>query len=182
MNNLFSFCKLTTVRPQRGFLMASLTVGLFFNPLSAWAQYSPCDLNQDGVVNSLDLTLAVNMVLGTASCTANITGTGGCNIQMVQRVADATLPGGTCHPTILKWTASTSSNVAGYNVYRSTTSGGACPTAYTKLNSSLIAGITFTDGSSQPGLTYYYAATAVDTSGNESACSSPPSPANIPTP
>ena len=175
LNNIFSFC------PRKS-LMAGLTVGLLFHPLSVWAQYSPCDLNKDGVVNSLDITLAVNMVLGTSSCTASITGTGGCNVLMVQRVVDATLAGGTCHPTILTWTADPASNVAGYNVYRSTTSGAACPTAYTKLNSSLITKTTFTDGTSQPGLTYYYAATTLDTSSNESACSSPPVPAPIPTP
>ena len=178
MNNMFSFCKLANVPPRR-FLVASLTVGLFF-PLSAWAQFSPCDLNKDGLVNAADVTLAVSMALGTASCTASITGTGGCNVLMVQRVADATLSGGTCHPTILNWTASTSSNLQGYNVYRSTTSGG----TYTKINTTLIpyTKTTFTDGTCQAGQTYYYVATAVDTSGNESAYSSPPTQANIPTP
>jgi fibronectin type 3 domain-containing protein len=99
---------------------------------------------------------------------------------MIQRVADATLSGGSCHPTILNWTASTSSNLAGYNVYRSTTSGG----TYTKLNTTLIPSTktTFTDGTCQSGLTYFYVATAVDTSGNESGHSSPPTQANIPTP
>ncbi len=139
---------------------------------------SPCDLNKDGSVNVTDVTLAVNMALGQASCTANISGTGGCNVTMVQRVVDAALPGGTCHPTILNWAASTSQNVAGYNVYRSTTSAG----TYTKLNSSLIVGTAFTDGTCQPGQTYYYAATAVDTSGNESVYSSPSIQAVIPTP
>jgi hypothetical protein len=165
MNNSFNFYKL------------GLTACLLFHPLAAWAQFSPCDLNKDGVVNSADISLGVNMALGLSSCTASITGTGGCNVLMVQRVVDATLPGGTCHPTILNWTASTSQNVAGYNVYRSTTSGG----TYTKLNTALITGTTFTDGSCQSGQTYYYAATSVDTSGNESAYSTPV-PATIPTP
>ena len=160
----------------RRLAMIGLTAGLFY-PLSVWAQ-SPCDLNHDGVVNVTDVTLATNMALGLSTCTASITGTGGCNIVTVQRVVDAALPGGTCHPTILNWVASTSSNLAGYNVYRSTTSGG----TYTKLNSSLITGTTFTDGTCQAGQTYYYAATAVDTSGNESAYSSPPLQAVIPTP
>jgi fibronectin type 3 domain-containing protein len=172
------FRKLTRVLPLRRLALASLAVGFFYHPLSAWAQFSPCDLNQDGVVNVTDVTLATNMALGLSSCTASIKGTGGCNVVTVQRVVDASLPGGTCHPTILTWVASTSSNLAGYNVYRSITSG----SAYTKLNSSLIAGTTFTDGTCQPGQTYYYAATAVDTSGNESVYSSPPLQALIPTP
>jgi hypothetical protein len=173
-----SWRKLRIVLPLRKLALIGLTVGLFYHPLSAWAQFSPCDLNQDGVVNVTDVTLATNMALGLSSCTATIKGTGGCNVVTVQRVVDAALPGGSCHPTILNWVASTSSNVAGYNVYRSTTSGG----TFTKLNASLLILTTFTDGTSQPGQTYYYAVTAVDTSGNESAYSSPPVQALIPTP
>lgn len=154
-----------------------LPVTLICLPFSAWGQ-SPCDLTKDGTVNITDVTLAVNMVLGLSSCTGVINGTGGCNVAMVQRIVGAALPGGTCHPTILTWGASTSSNVAGYNVYRGTVSGG----PYTKLNTALIVGTTFTDASSQPGQTYFYVATAVDTSGNESAYSSPAVQANIPTP
>jgi hypothetical protein len=160
--------------PLRKFALIGLTVGL---PFSAWAQ-SPCDLNKDGVVNVTDVTLAVNMALGQSSCTANIKGAAGCNVVTVQRVVQAALPGGTCHPTILNWVASTSSNLAGYNVYRSTTSGG----TYAKLNSSIITGTTFTDSTCQPGQTYYYEATSVDTSGNESAPFSPPVQAIVPTP
>jgi fibronectin type 3 domain-containing protein len=78
----------------------------------------------------------------------------------------------------LTWGASTSSNVAGYNVYRATSATG----PYTKLNTSIVAGTSFTDGSSQPGQTYFYVATSVDTSGNESAYSNPPVQAVIPTP
>jgi hypothetical protein len=166
---------LKRVCPSSRVLLATLTAGLF--PFSMWAQ-SPCDLTKDGTVNITDVTLAVNMVLGLSPCTANITGTGGCNVSMVQRIVGAALPGGTCHPTVLTWVASSSSNVAGYNVYRSTTLTG----TYTKLNTSLIVGLTFTDGSTQPGLTYFYAATAVDTSGNESAMSTPAVQAIIPTP
>jgi hypothetical protein len=154
-----------------------LPITLICLPFSALAQ-SPCDLTKDGTVNITDVTLGVNMVLGLSSCTAAINGTGGCNVAMVQRVVSAALPGGTCHPTVLTWTASTSSNVSGYNVYRGTTSTG----PFTKLNSTLIVGTTFTDSASQPGQTYFYVATAVDSSGNESAYSNPPVQANVPTP
>jgi fibronectin type 3 domain-containing protein len=155
-------------------MLAGLTIALSF----ALSAQSPCDLNKDGVVNVTDVTIAVNMALGQSNCTASIKGTAGCNVVTVQRVVQAALPGGTCHPTILTWVASTSSNLAGYNVYRSTSSTG----TYAKLNSTLIMGTTFTDGTSQPGATYYYTATSVDTSGNESAPSSPAVQATIPTP
>jgi fibronectin type 3 domain-containing protein len=74
--------------------------------------------------------------------------------------------------------ASTSSNAAGYNVYRGAISGG----PYTKVNSSLIVGTTYTDSLVQAGQSYYYVATAVDTSGNESAYSAPPVQTVIPSP
>ena len=67
------------------------------------------------------------------------------------------------HSVALSWTASTST-VTGYNVYRGTVSGG----PYTKINSSLITGLTYTDSTVASGTQYYYVATAVDSSGNES--------------
>jgi Abnormal spindle-like microcephaly-assoc'd, ASPM-SPD-2-Hydin len=67
----------------------------------------------------------------------------------------------------LSWNASTSS-VSGYNVYRGTTSG-----SYTKINTTLDALTSYMDNTAASGTTYYYAATAVDSSGHESAYSSP---------
>jgi Putative Ig domain len=64
----------------------------------------------------------------------------------------------------LSWTASASSDVTGYNVYRSTVSGG----GYTKINPSLVSGSAYTDSSVVSGQTYYYVTTAVDSSGAES--------------
>jgi fibronectin type 3 domain-containing protein len=66
----------------------------------------------------------------------------------------------------LSWDASTS-QVAGYNIYRGTKSGG----PYAKLNSSLEPGTVYTDSSVQSGTTYYYVSTAVDSSNVESAYS-----------
>jgi fibronectin type 3 domain-containing protein len=63
----------------------------------------------------------------------------------------------------LGWTASTST-VSGYNIYRGTISGG----PYVKVNSSLITTLAYTDTTVQSGTTYFYVATAVDSSGNES--------------
>jgi len=70
------------------------------------------------------------------------------------------------HSVALTWSASTST-VSGYNVYRGTVSGG----PYTKINSSLVAILTYTDSTVQSGTTYYYVTTAVDSSGDESVYS-----------
>ncbi len=70
---------------------------------------------------------------------------------------------GTQHSVSLSWNASTS-QVIGYNIYRGASSGG----PYTKLNSSLISGLSFTDNNVQSGSTYFYAATSVDSGNTES--------------
>ncbi len=67
----------------------------------------------------------------------------------------------------LEWNASTSS-VQGYNVYR-----GTAPGAYAKINPSLEPNTSYTDTTVSQGITYYYAATAVNSSGEESAYSTP---------
>lgn len=137
---------------------------------------APCDANKDGLVNVVDVQLAIDMDLGKSTCTLNVEGLGVCNIAVVQRLINAALglpcvtgPGVTAHSVNLSWTASTSTNVAGYNVYRGTASGG----PYTKLTSALVSGTAYTDSTAQPGQTYYYVATAVDSSNSESVDSSP---------
>lgn len=67
------------------------------------------------------------------------------------------------HSVMLNWIASTST-IAGYNVYRSTTNG----SGYAKINGSLVAAQTYLDSNVTSGTTYFYVATAVDASGNES--------------
>jgi fibronectin type 3 domain-containing protein len=71
------------------------------------------------------------------------------------------------HTVSLRWTGSTSTNVAGYNIYRATTSGG----PYTKVNSAPIVGVSYLDIAVQAGQTYYYRTTAVDGNNNESGYS-----------
>ncbi len=75
---------------------------------------------------------------------------------------------GTKSAVILGWRANTEANLAGYNVYRSSASGG----PFVKLNSAVLTGASFSDPSAPVGVTAYYHVTAVDTSGNESAASS----------
>jgi hypothetical protein len=71
------------------------------------------------------------------------------------------------HSVTLTWSPSTSS-VTGYNVYRSSVSGG----SYTKLNSMAVATTSYDDTAVQAGQTYYYVVTSVDLSNMESAYSS----------
>ncbi len=66
----------------------------------------------------------------------------------------------------LTWDPSTSV-VAGYYIYRGTLSGG----PYTKLNATPVSLTTYIDTTVQSGLTYFYVATAVDSSNVESVLS-----------
>jgi Abnormal spindle-like microcephaly-assoc'd, ASPM-SPD-2-Hydin len=71
------------------------------------------------------------------------------------------------HSVKLTWSASPSS-VAGYRVYRSTSSGG----PYTSQNTAVNPQLQWTDSTVQSGTTYYYVVTAVAANGAESAYSS----------
>ena len=67
------------------------------------------------------------------------------------------------HTVTLTWKAS-SSEVAGYAVYRSVTRGG----NYVRINSSLVRELTYTDRSVDGGVTYFYVVRALDDRGNQS--------------
>jgi Abnormal spindle-like microcephaly-assoc'd, ASPM-SPD-2-Hydin len=67
----------------------------------------------------------------------------------------------------LSWTASTSTNLIGYNIYRGLKSGG----PYSKINSVLDASTLYTDTTVADGTTYYYVTTSVDSSNVESGYS-----------
>lgn len=73
----------------------------------------------------------------------------------------------TAYSVNLWWNSS--SDVVGYNVYRSMAANG----TYTKINPALNSATAFTDNTVASGNTYYYAATSVNSAGMESARSSP---------
>jgi hypothetical protein len=100
----------------------------------------------------------------------------GCGGSSSVRLAPAPAPEPSSHSVTLVWTPSTSA-VIGYNVFRGTTSGG----PYTLLNSSLVTTTQYQDSNVESGQTYYYVATAVDSSNVESALSNEAS-ATIPNP
>jgi hypothetical protein len=116
---------------------------------------------------------AAGSVTGSLALLSNASNTPA-NITMAGTGVAATA---TAHSATLRWTASTSTNVVGYNVLRGTQSGG----PYTQVNSTTVAGTSYTDSTVTAGTTYYYVVTAVDGSGNQSPNSSQVS-ATIPTP
>ena len=74
---------------------------------------------------------------------------------------------GVVHSAALSWTASVSSGVTGYNVYRGTVLG-----TYTQINPLLVTSDGYTDTQVNGGTTYYYVVTAVSP-GGQSGYSTP---------
>lgn len=102
-----------------------------------------------GTVNG-SLTLVSN---GTTMLSVPLTGTGLAPL---------------AHSVDVAWDASSSATLQGYNVYRSTVSGG----PYTKISPTLATStLLFTDTTPVSGKQYFYVVTAVDTSGAESSAS-----------
>jgi hypothetical protein len=97
---------------------------------------------------------------GSYSFTVSVTACGGHVSKASYKVV---IQAGANHVVDLSWKASTSSEITGYNIYRS-------PDAKTwsKINSNLIASTVYSDATVANSTTYYYAATAVDVEGEES--------------
>lgn len=74
---------------------ASLALTIIGTPPPPPPPTLTCDLNHDGVVNILDVQIMTNQVLGTVACTNNLSQTGSCNQQDIQRVITAA-QGGAC--------------------------------------------------------------------------------------
>jgi hypothetical protein len=111
---------------------------------------------------------AAGAAAGTLSIVSNATGS-----PAMLAVTGSGVAAPVQHTVALSWNASTSA--AGYNVYRSATSG----SGYSKLNPSLDGGLSYSDATVQNGQSYFYVTTAVDGAGNESAFSTEVS-VNIP--
>jgi len=89
----------------------------------------------------------------------------GCEGGISSKKYELTVDGDSSYSVELSWAASASSNVLGYNLFRSTTSGG----PYTQINPVVVASTTYQDTSVAAGKTYYYVTTAVNSSGEQSA-------------
>ncbi|MGA9545812.1 MAG: hypothetical protein WBQ85_19720 [Candidatus Sulfotelmatobacter sp.] len=73
------------------------------------------------------------------------------------------------HAVNLSWTASTSSDVSGYNIYRATYTDSCGP--FSKINDMLNTSNLYTDSEVTDGACYCYAATTVNTRNEESGYS-----------
>jgi fibronectin type 3 domain-containing protein len=74
------------------------------------------------------------------------------------------------HSVNLSWSASTSSGISGYNVYRAVYVN-CCGSFFSKINSLLNTGTLYTDIVVVDGTSYCYATTAVNSSAEESGYS-----------
>ena len=135
--------------------VAPTGAGFSTNGLSAGTTLTP---NQSATVNVVFAPTGVGSVSGSVSVTSNAT-----NSPALISLAGAGVQS-TASSVALSWTASTSSEVAGYNVYRGTS-----PGSYAIIKSS-VTGTTYTDSTVQSGqdITYDYVVTAVNSSGVES--------------
>jgi hypothetical protein len=86
-------------------------------------------------------------------------------------------PPPTAHSVSITWNASTTSGLAGYNLYRGTVSGG----PYSRITSTPTTALQFTDAAVTAGQTYFYVVTAVGGNGVESVTSNEMK-ATVPTP
>jgi hypothetical protein len=84
------------------------------------------------------------------------------------------------HDVSLSWDPSSSSGIAGYNIYRAVYTGSCAP--FSKINTSLDTGTLYTDSVVVDGTSYCYATTAVNTSNEESGYSNIVSNVQIPAP
>jgi len=84
--------------------------------------------------------------------------------------AQAQTCGAAPHCVILSWVASVDTSTTGYNIYRQVTTG-TCPasvtntTGFTKVNSTPIVGLTYTDTTAQNPSTDCYVGTATNAAG-----------------
>lgn len=109
---------------------------------------------------SLDLA-GTPTTAATYAFAVKVTGCGGMASQVAYKV---TIQSTANHVVDLSWKASTSGDVAGYNVYR-----GPDGSTWQKINASVIASTLYDDSTVANGSTYYYATTAVDIEGGESS-------------
>jgi hypothetical protein len=128
----------------------SISSGELPNGITAKASANSVDLDLDGTPTKP----------GTYSFTASVTGCGG---HVAKELYTLKVQASAEHVVSLKWNASTSKDIAGYNIYR-----GPDGVKWTKINEGLIAATDYDDSSVSNGSTYYYSATTVNTQGEES--------------
>lgn len=150
----------TSVSPNSGPVTGGTTVTILGSGFQSGAgvQFGGLAATSETLVSSTELkAVSPASTGGTVSVTVTNTGS------QTSTLASAYTY---FHIVDLAWTDS-SSSISGYNVYRSSTSGG----PYTRVNSSLVSGTSFTDSNVQAGQTYFYVTTAVSSNNVESGYS-----------
>ncbi len=125
--------------------------------------------SQSGMATPFTLNPGQTATL-TATFAPQTAGTASGSVQITSNASNASLAvalsgsGSTLqHSVTVSWGVS-NPPASGYNVHRSTQSGG----PYTKLNAAPITILTFTDNTVSSGLTYFYVVTSVAADGTES--------------
>jgi hypothetical protein len=160
---------LSVMQETQGISTITVTIGGGFN--------NPVSLTASGMPSGTTVSFNPATLAAPGSGTSTMTVTVGTTPEGTYPIT-VTATGGGLHQTatvsltvqaqvILTWQASQSPGVAGYNVYRSTTSGG----PYAQINSSLDTTTTYNDLAVQDGVTYYYVTTAVNDEGQQSSYS-----------
>lgn len=152
---------------QNGSLMANGTTVTVTSATSSSSEFAIAGI-------SFPITIAAGQSIPySLTFTPQMSGAASATLSFASNASDPSLAEslsgtGVAHQysVVLTWTGSTS-QVTGYNVYRSGASGG----PFTKINSALDGNTTYTDATISTSQTYYYVTTAVDPSGNESSYS-----------
>ena len=116
----------------------------------------------------------------TGAVTAALTFTSNAQSSTTVETLTGTGSAAPVHSVNLSWSASTSSEISGYNIYRAVYAS-ACG-SYSKINSLLNTGTLYTDSAVVDGANYCYATTAVNTSNEESGYSNVVSNVQVPAP
>jgi fibronectin type 3 domain-containing protein len=140
---------------------------------SDFVQNNTCGTSVAAGANCTIVVLFTPSIAGTETAAITISDNATGSPQSVS------LSGTGSHDVILSWSASTTSGVTGYNVYRGTASGGE---SSTPLNSTPISGTTFTDESVTAGTEYYYLVTSVTSNDATQSPASPETAVTVPTP
>jgi hypothetical protein len=171
----------TTSTPQVVNLTNTGTVALSITGL-AMTGTNPGDFGQ---LTTCSATLAANTsctiaVIFTPVASGSRSGTlvfTDNNNNVANSTQTTTLTGTGLHDVVLTWTASSTSGILGYDIYRGTSSGGE---STAPLNSSPVSATTYVDTNVTPGTTYYYVVTAVAANGTTQSSASTEASATVP--
>jgi hypothetical protein len=121
----------------------------------------PTGITDEASANTKDLDLSGTPTEAESySFTISVTD---CDGNVAKEPYSVTIQKAEEHVVSLKWDASKSKDVAGYNVYR-----GPDGVKWTKINAGLVPATDYDDSTVSNDSTYYYAATSVDIEGEES--------------